>query len=282
MKRIIRVFPRRTSMTPTDDMAFVGDPPLERPAAEEVHISVSFTWDRQKRRGEELSLAERLAMAWGQYYPVIWVGGCAYDDPCDSFTPGLYVKRGVTFTSRGCNFQCPWCEAWRREGKIREVLVREGNIVQDNNLLQCSRQHIDSVFEMLQHQRSVELRGLDSRLITDRIAEQVRGLRIKQVFLACDVKEALAPLRKAIAKLSLPRDKIRCYVMVKFDPSETISEATERMLDVWTAGAMPFAQLFQPKDRFIIYPYEWTRFARVWSRPAVTKAEARRLLGVRE
>lgn len=29
--RIIRVFPRRTSMTPRDDYAFVGDPPLMLP-----------------------------------------------------------------------------------------------------------------------------------------------------------------------------------------------------------------------------------------------------------
>jgi len=53
--RIIRVFPRRTSFTPVDELAFVGDPPLERPAADEVHVSCTFTWDRP--RAEYLKLA---------------------------------------------------------------------------------------------------------------------------------------------------------------------------------------------------------------------------------
>ena len=119
--RILRVFPRKTNMTPNDDMVLVGDPPLDKPEANEVHVSVSFTWDRER--------AERLQQAWGQYYPIVKIGGPAYDNSCDGFTPGLYVKHGVIFTSRGCLSRCPWCEAWRREGKIRELPIYEGNIV---------------------------------------------------------------------------------------------------------------------------------------------------------
>ena len=48
--RIVRVFPRRTSATPTDDLAFVGDPPLFLPEADEVHVSCTFTWDRAEAR----------------------------------------------------------------------------------------------------------------------------------------------------------------------------------------------------------------------------------------
>ncbi len=43
--RLIRVFPRRTSLTPTDSMSFIGDPPTILPEADEVHVSVTFTWD---------------------------------------------------------------------------------------------------------------------------------------------------------------------------------------------------------------------------------------------
>ena len=47
MNRIIRVFCRQTSYTPTDDMAFVGPPPgLFIPEHDEIHISCTFTWDR--------------------------------------------------------------------------------------------------------------------------------------------------------------------------------------------------------------------------------------------
>jgi len=111
--RIIRVFPRRTGWTPIDDYAFVGYPPMMRPEADEVHISVAFTWDIEK--------ADRLKLAWGQYYPVVKVGGPAYSSLCDGFTPGMYISHGVTFTSRGCNNRCGYCLAWQREGRIREM-----------------------------------------------------------------------------------------------------------------------------------------------------------------
>ena len=68
---IIRVFPRKTSMTPDDDYAFVGDPPLWRPKADEVHVSVCFTWDIEE--------GHRLQEAWSQHYPAVKLGGPAID-----------------------------------------------------------------------------------------------------------------------------------------------------------------------------------------------------------
>jgi len=263
--KIIRVFPKRTAMTPTDDYAFVGDPPLIRPQADEVHVDCTFTWDKPK--------AERLAKAWGQYYEVK-LGGCAYDDPCNGFTPEMYVHRGVIFTSRGCNNQCPWCLAWKREGKWRPLPIVEGNTVQDNNILQDIK-HFDKVIEMLKTQRHIQFAGgLDARLITDYIAEQIRSLSIYQIFLAADTKQALKPLRKAIKKLALRRDKIRCYALLAFN-GESISDAIERLETIWELGAIPFAQLYQPPGKLIEYSQEWRDLARTWSRPAATKALVR-------
>jgi hypothetical protein len=261
---IIRVFPRRTSFTPCDELAFVGDPPMIRPEADEVHVSCTFTWDKPR--------AGYLAKAWGQYYPVK-LGGVAYDNPCNGFVSGMYVKRGVVFTSRGCDNQCPWCLVWKREGKLRTIPIVEGNLIQDNNFLQCNRDHQDRVFDMLTNQRSVEFSGgLDARLLTDGISERMRSLRIKQVFLACDTKESIKPLRKALQILKLPQQKVRCYALLKFNPNETISEATERMIEIWNAGAMPFAQLFQPSTKLIQYSKEWRDFQRTWQRPAAMKS----------
>lgn len=266
MDRIIRVFPRRTSMTPDDSYVFIGEPPMDRPQANEVHVSCAFTWDKEK--------AERLKLAWGQYYPIVKIGGCAYDDSCNGFNPGLYIRQGIIFTSRGCNNQCPWCEVWKREGKLRELdVIYQGNVIQDNNLLQCNKVHIQKVFQMLLDQHAIEFSGgLDSRLITDAIADDLRSLRIRQLFLACDTKEATRPLRKAVNRLGLSRSKLRCYVLLKFNPNETISEAIERLELVWEAGCIPFAQLYQPIDEWIEYPSEWKRLARIWGRPAATKA----------
>lgn len=263
IRNIIRVFPRRTSLTPTDELAFVGLPPLDRPEADEVHVSTVFTWDKPK--------AEYLAQAWAQYYPTR-LGGPAYDDSANGFIPGQYVRQGVTFTSRGCSNQCPWCLVPKREGRLREYEdFALGKIVQDNNLLQCGQQHLDKVWAMLATQHAIELSGgLEPRRITERIADAIRGLRIKQLFLACDTESALRPLELAVKRLQMPRDKVRCYVLLAFG-GETISQATARLEDVWHVGAMPFPQLWQPAEKWINYPPEWKRLARLWSRPAITK-----------
>jgi len=253
-------------MTPKDDHAFVGDPPLPefRPLADEVHVSISFTWD--------IGEAERLQKAWQQHYPIVRIGGPALDDPCYGFEPGMYIRHGITFTSRGCNNQCPWCLAWRREGKIRELPLYSGSIIQDNNVFQCNRDHINKVFDMLRKQHGIIFSGgADSRLISDSIADDLRGLWIKQIFLACDTHAAIKPLFQAVRRLQMPRDKLRCYVLLGFD-GESLDTGIERLEAAWQAGTLPFAQLYQPPDKYIRYPSEWRQIARTWSRPAATKA----------
>lgn len=259
--RVIRVFPRKTRMTPRDAYAFVGYPPLFRPEAGEVHVSCSFTW--------RLPIANDLVEAWRQYYPVVKLGGMSCDDGV--FIPGMYVRQGITFTSRGCNNQCPWCLVPEREGKLREIEIKLGNIVQDNNLLQCNRGHIAKVFEMLRTQHGIEFAGgLDSRRLTSDIADEIRSLRVRQIFLAADTKEALKPLERAIKRLGLSRNKIRCYALLARN-GESMSDGIERLEAIWELGAMPFAQLYQPPDKYIRYSKEWRDVARTWSRPAIMK-----------
>jgi len=264
---IIRVFPRRTSFTPMDDYAFVGYPPMIRPEADEVHVSCAFSWD--------MDLAVGLRSAWGQYYRLVLLDGPAFNRSQSHFKPGLYVKEGITFTTRGCNNRCPWCLVPEREGKLRILEVQPGYIIGDNNLLQAPQSHIDSVFQMLGSQRRAAIfsGGLDARLITDSIADQLRGLRISQLFLACDTEGSLKPLRVATDKLKdLGRDKLRCYVLLAYN-GETIQQAEDRLIKVWEAGAMPFAQLYQPPERKKIeYSKGWRDLARTWSRPAAMKA----------
>lgn len=264
--RILRVFPRRTTATPTDPMTFIGDPPFERPDADEVHVSCVFNWD--------LKAAERLMGAWAQYYPVVKMGGPAVGTPINGFTPGMYVKPGITFTSRGCNNQCPFCLVPGREGQLREYSdFAEGDIIQDNNLLQCSQRHIDRVIAMLRKQRRGARfsGGLEAARVTDTFAASLRGMRVSEVFLAADHDGALLPLQKAINKLAfLGRDKLRCYVLIAYN-GEPLEQAEARLRRVWDLGALPFSQLWQPADRWIEYSPEWKRLNRQWSRPAITK-----------
>jgi len=263
--KIIRVFPRCTALTPNDDRAFIGEPPMIRPEADEVHVSCTFTWDKLK--------AERLQKAWTQYYPVVRLGGPAYDSPCDSFISGQYIKKGVTFTSRGCNNQCPWCLVPNREGKLRQLSgFATGNIIQDNNILQCNKTHTNKVFQMLRTQKHIQFTGgLSAGLLKWTDAEELRSLNIYQLFFACDTKGAIYSLRNASKLLTgLDRDKLRCYVLLAFG-NQTISQAEEHLETVWQAGFMPFAQLYQPPDKWINYSSEWRELARKWSRPAIMR-----------
>jgi len=267
MKRTLRVFPRRTTMTPTDELAFVGDPPLFRPEVDEVHISVVFTWDRQT--------AERLQSAWAQYYPDVQLGGPAIMPGNDDFVPGCYVREGVTFTTRGCNGACPWCLVPEREGRLHEIAnFAPGWIVQDNNLLQANAGHLLRVFEMLRSQRhAIALTGgLDARLLSNNVADDIRGLRIDQIFLAADTAGSVRYIERAMKYLAFPgyRRRVRVYALLAYD-GETIDRATERLEAIWATGAMPFAQLYQPPDRWIDYSPEWCALARKWSRPAIMR-----------
>lgn len=264
--KIIRVFPSRTSFTPTDPMAFVGDPGLWRPEADEVHVSVAFTWDIAEGR--------RLQAAWLVYYPVVKIGGPAIGQHNYSswFEPGLYVKQGVTFTSRGCDNNCPWCAVPDREGNLRETnSFAPGYIIADNNLLQTAQQHQAEVFAMLRTQRAAVFSGgLQASLLSDWFVDQLKTIKINQLFLAADTMAHLRPLEKALNKLDwLPRQKKRVYTMIG---TETIEAAIERLEAVWQLGGMPFAQLYRSIDGGENYSQAWRDLQRKWQRPAAMAA----------
>ena len=106
--RIARVFPTKTSMSPTDPLAFFGAPTLDAIAAEpdEVHISVTFSWDLEK--------ADELYYQWEMLGVPVEVGGPAFGDRMsETFTPGMYLKEGMTITSRGCPKDCWFCDVGR-------------------------------------------------------------------------------------------------------------------------------------------------------------------------
>lgn len=74
MKRIARVFPRKTNATPDDELSFIGTGPplLAMPEIDEVHVSVAFTWD--------LPAAEWLAEQWLAAGVPVKLGGPALND----------------------------------------------------------------------------------------------------------------------------------------------------------------------------------------------------------
>jgi len=268
-KKIIRVFPRRNSQTPMDRMAFVGIPPLTeamRPEADEVHVSVTFTQDRAR--------GERLAQRWSRYYDDVKLGGPAFDDPGGEFTSGLYTRWGVTFTSRGCNNKCWFCFVSRRSGKIRPLkTIVPGYRVQDDNILQCPWEHLVRVADMLREVdraygfNAMFVGGLQSSLITPRVAELLHTIRVGLIYFAYDQPRQLEPLRVATRLLQMPRRIIRCYVLCGFR-GDTFERADKRLRDAWNAGTFPFAMYYLDAEN-TQRSKEWKRFCNHWSMPGV-------------
>lgn len=265
---MIRVFPHRNKWTPTDELAFVGEPPLFRPAdrATPVRVSVTFTWHRRE--------AERIAASWANYYDDVRIGGPAYEDVGGEFTPGQFLKEGCTITSRGCPKRCGWCVVPTREGAVRELTIKPGWIVQDNNLLACSEKHIRAVFEMLRAQgRRIYFNGgLDKHFLKDWHREMFDSIKLGELWFACDTAQDIVWLERASKILQgIALRHRRCYTMIGYG-GESLLDAARRIERVFELGFMPFCQLYQP-EHTLIYPEDWRELRRKWARPAAYMAQ---------
>lgn len=265
--RIIRIFPRKTKATPDDEDVRIGCGPGLLDDCDEAHISVSFSWD--------LEIAEHLAEQW-KYAGKVLMGGPAVGTRGFEFVPGMYLKHGYVITSRGCPNKCWFCEVWKREGNIRELQIKDGWNVLDDNLLACSERHIRSVFSMLTKVKSTGHRieftgGLEAARLRQWHVDLLRSVKPKQLFFAYDTHDDLDPLYAA-GKLLLESGftraskSLRCYVLCGY-PKDTFESAEIRMRQSIDAGFVPMAMLF--RDRSGNVTKEWKAFQRIWTRPAI-------------
>jgi hypothetical protein len=261
--RRLRVFPRRTEATPRDDGVRIGEPSLFDKDVEYVAVSVTFTWD--------LPEAERIARLWAELAPTD-VGGPAVGTIGREFVPGEFLGEGYTITSRGCPERCWFCGAWKRDGVVvRELPIRDGWKVQDDNLLACSEAHIRAVFAMLARQRhQVEFTGgLQAVRLAPWHVDLLASLKPRPaVWLAYDDESDLDPLRAACRMLQEAgwcRRKMRAYVLCGF-AQDTFEDAELRMRRVCACGADPMAMVYRGTDG--VEAEGWHAWARQWIRPA--------------
>ena len=260
--KIARVFPTQTRMSPLDNDAYFGPPDLFTPEYDEVHMSVAFTWD--------LDYAVELKRQWQHIAPVR-MGGPAITGEGDEFVPGMYVKEGVTITSRGCPNHCPWCFV---KTPLKELEIHPGNNLIDNNILACSSSHIDKVFAMLQSQRRIKFSGgLEAGRITERVAEKIRSISLRQLWLAYDHEDEFNAVKKAYEILTryFSRDHLGCFVLIGFN-DDTMDKAEGRLRSVLELGGLPFAMLYRNKAGDWPQPEsQWRKFQKYWLRPAYVR-----------
>jgi hypothetical protein len=270
--RLIRVFPRRTKASPLDPMAYFGPPDLFA-EADEVHVSVAFTYDKPQ--------AEQLAEQWRFVAPTK-IGGVAYGDPGQEFVPGRYVKDGYIFTSRGCPRRCWFCSVWKRDPIPRLLPVVEGWNILDDNLLACPREHVEAVFAMLRRQgRRIEFTGgLEALALEDFHVDLLASLKPRPtMFFAYDPGDAFETLEHAARRLIAAgfrpeAHRMRAYVLIGY-PKDTFASAEARLRSMSAIGFTPMAMLWRPET-----PSQekwrpdarWRGFQRLWARPAIIHA----------
>lgn len=267
--KIARVFPRKTNASPTDDLAFFGEPDMFV-EVDEVHISVVFTWD--------IPRAEELLLAWSHIAPVK-IGGPAFNQPGAEFVPGRYVAEGYTITSRGCPNKCWFCAVHKREPALVELPIYDGYNLLDDNILACSESHIRKVFSMLSEQRGPRggrkvqfTGGLEAAILKDWHVELLAKIRPAQMFFALDTPDDEEPLRNAsrmLREAGFTRHQMRCYVLIGF-PRDTFEQAESRLRLCVSLGFFPLAMLWRNKDGDT--SQEWRKFQRLWARPAIINA----------
>jgi hypothetical protein len=279
--KIARVFPRKTNATPLDEYTFFDAPGLFLPPIDEVRISIAFTYDLEK--------AHELAEQWRHVAPVA-IGGPAMDEPGGEFIPGRYIKEGYVITSRGCPNRChvngvQFCRVPIREcGKIRELEIKEGNNILDDNLLACSENHIRQVFAMLKRQkygRPMFTGGMEAARLKDWHVELLRGLRPKEIFFAYDTPDDYEPLIEAGKKLlrvgfTVSSQGMRAYVLVGY-PNDTFEAAEARLMQAIKAGFLPMAMLY--RDQKGKRDMQWARFQQFWARPATVNLKLKEIYG---
>lgn len=272
---IARVFPRRTAATPTDGLAFIDAPPLlTLPEIDEAHISVAFTYDMPR--------AEWLAEQWEVCGVPIKMGGPAFNQPGGEFIPGMYLKQGYTITSRGCPNHCWFCAVPKREGGLRELPIKDGFNVLDDNLLSCSDEHIHAVFEMLarQPERPMFTGGLEAKILKPWHVEKLREVKTKRLYMAYDTPDDYEPLvaaGKMLAEVGYDfASRVPCcYVLIGYR-GDTFEKAEKRLNETVNAGFVPYAMLYRDTEGKV--DYEWQKFQRLWARPAIIAARQKEAL----
>ena len=264
--KTIRVFPRRTSMTPIDEDVRINSEPGFFDEADEVHVSCLFSYDRER--------AQQLAEAWSKSGFNVKLGGVAYGSPSEDFIPGMYVRRGAVITSRGCPNRCWFCNVWRKEGALRELPIKDGYILLDNNILACSEAHIKAVFSMLKRQkeRALLVGGLEAKVLKDWHCDLIKASRVARMYFAYDTADDRDPFISAMKMLDshgVSRSSRYCYCLIGYK-GDTFEADEKRLREIWHYGAMPYAMLY--RDEIGNASREWRVFQRQFSRPAIAKS----------
>ncbi|NDV46113.1 radical SAM protein [Paludibacter sp. 221] len=179
------------------------------------------------------------------------------------------AKTAYGFLTRGCIRKCTWCIVPQKEGYIRTVsdIYRVANgfnkaILLDNNIL-ASKDCIKHLNDIIESGCKVDFnQGLDSRLVTDEIAELLSRIKwIRYIRFAYDTEQQLLPLLSALHKLNkygIDNSKVFVYCLLK-----SLNDSYERLNKAKELRVSPFAQPYRDFTNNQIIP-QWQQDMARW------------------
>lgn len=214
----------------------------------------------------------------GSGYAIKLVDGVEiYDNSTDDSLPATvehirpdYALYGINdtaygFLSRGCPRGCSFCHVASKEGRksykvadLSEFWSGEKNIVLcDPNILACP-QHEDLLQQLADSGAYVDFnQGLDIRLMTNRMAELVSRIKVKEIHFAWDNyrdKDIILPklqLYADAASLSPHGHKGIVYVLVNYDT--TLDQDLDRIYTLRELGYWAYVMIYNKQHCAPIY-----------------------------
>ena len=186
----------------------------------------------------------------------------------------------MTWTSRGCIRNCPWCIVPTIEGRVMNEYddLHYAPLILDNNFLACSDAHIERVLKMWSGRKVDWNQGLDARLYTPAFRALVQKHQVKPTTwrFAYDSGGVGRHVQRAVEDLShqgINKGRIRVCLLFCFNESE--DEAISRAKEIIGWGGSPYPMAYRPLDwptrDYYVAP-GWSRqrlvdFRRFYSRP---------------
>ena len=200
----------------------------------------------------------------------------------------------ILFSHRGCIRSCAFCAVPALEGKPFQArpttrvkhLVHPDHkrvILWDNNILGESAWS-DVIAELKELNVEVDFnQGLDARLVTENVAEALKGLKLPTIRLAYDFPQMEKAVKRAVLLLKqagLTNRRFRhicCYVLYNY--KDTPADLYKRVSDLLAWGVSAYPMRYQPlsgehafeKDSYV---------APTWTKEELEMvAAARRVIG---
>ncbi len=174
--------------------------------------------------------------------------------PDYSLYPNIDFSMG--FTSRGCIRNCPFCLVRRKEGSIRAwASVREflnpllkRLILLDNNLFAAENCE-DTLNDLVELQVETDInQGLDIRLLTDKLVDYLKRIKVKIYRFAFDDIAYEKQVRQGIGlllKAGISPRKLAFYVLVGYQNDET---AIDRMKLLASYGVDVYPMIYKGQN----------------------------------